>query len=455
MRRRFERLKYSVIGLCLLAGACQQPSRCPEGEPDAGEQATPPDYAQLSRDMEAFREAVELDLERQVKPEWERFFPGTTVALKDTPWTYARSGDAEMVFLLSPSAVARLREGLLREETELGLVSWRKIPRPGAQPTSGQGKAVYVPGGQAGTGALPKRIEIRSNDAPPRVLARALLSCTGCDSPHLDEAIAASQAKPPKIRLTCKLTKPPEVDIEIEFGKGESNNARPALVHIFGELEFSPDLPASSDRALVALDPAGYGAKLTKADAARQAALDHGQKKWVPSNSQVAIEPLQVNPQLVLRRSVRGDLDGDGVIDLQTDWVAWAPARTPDGNRNSITINILDRSGATAYGVLYASEVDRTGPSPSWRLLLSDAPSKGNALPSGLRWVFLNTGYQLPAIATLESGSPSDAIREPIGVTSICIFPNESCESHNVSTAFADGSRLVVMLTIKTKSSPP
>ncbi|MEW6433383.1 MAG: hypothetical protein AB1730_17910 [Myxococcota bacterium] len=233
-----------ACGVLVMVGCTQQPGNCASNDADSGVELPALDEASLSADMEALRDAVAESVAQALREEARKrnseaeVFGDPTSLLPQVPWTYAVTGSAEALLVMTRSAKANLLTSL-GESPEMFLGhAFLRYPAegvPGWTETTGHwADWYYVQRRQGPTGVPePAEFQLRKRGAPGTpdvVIARGPVQCEGCDNPYLPEFIAAQEK--PRVRLTVKLSKPVEIDIEIELGKDKNGTAPHALVHL-------------------------------------------------------------------------------------------------------------------------------------------------------------------------------------------------------------------------------
>jgi hypothetical protein len=312
-------------------------------------------------------------------------------------------------------------------------------------------RLVYLPPRNENGQKFPASIELRlpGTNGDDVVAASGPVECEGCASPFLKEVQKTKDKV--NVSVKVKLSSPPEVGVEIDFGKTDSG--RRVLVHAKAAL--TP--LAVGDRGLVAYKAQGKGiinnsstttARLTTADAARAVVIDYAQQKWL-GNSFVATQPEQARA-FILRHLTEGDT---------YDFVSFTRLVLDDGK------SFADGSQPALLGVGYlnlpaigpeVASCDTCGRETFRDFVVSAVESRkseGGYLPlpirdkdPGRRAIGCDDCFVgIPSLPQPLTGSPITGL----GITSRCIFPDENCDSYDVPVGIGDRA---FAITIKTKS---
>lgn len=325
---------------------------------------------------------------------------------------------------------------------------------------------------------------------------RGTVVCEGCGSPPLPALLAAREK--PKIRLTCRLGKPVDLDIEVEFGKGKNETEERVVIHMRAPLavEVIPATLAVRAQESAPGQPfarAVDGAKLTKADAARNAAAERSVAAVQRRSSLIGggipggavfcgrMRPpgLKAAPLVLVRNRDAGDLDGDGRENYTLDFMHWVPMSSV-GSEGSLVLLKPEDSDVVALLFLSPPEVNgpegcmsssraqvrcvyAVGRSPGGR---TNRPGDAGVSVDGARWNAFKEGPFCVGTATqarfgvgmlnkismnflVSRRSQGETSGGRVGVSSRCIFGEKDCDLYETAMRVDGAER-----TIKTKSNP-
>jgi hypothetical protein len=230
------------------------------------------------------------------------------------------------------------------------------------------------------------------------------------------------------------------------------------------------------------------GAKLTKADAARNAAAEWSiaaARRSMP-RLRVSVEPfvvrlqgLEAAPLVLVRNRDAGDLDGDGRENYTVDFMHWAPFSSVASDGSLVPLKPEDSAivalqffslpevkgpaGCTScsraelrgfYAIRRGSPIMATSGSFVGDWVSNWNASNYEALYVGTegarRRVPLRVASGTVTIDDVGLGSDLHRRFYSVTVSSVCIFDEEDCDIYEAAMR-VDGAEL----TIKTKSSPP